>query len=290
MPVFVSVEPAAVCQLRCPECPVGKGERLKVKGERIMPREVWERVLREVSPWVHTIQFFFQGEPLLNPHLAHMIRDAHANRIYTILSTNAQALTPELAHELMRAGLNRIIVSIDGLRPESYGAYRIGGNLEKSLQALRWLREAKQATHARCTIEMQCLRLRTNETEWREMQHRYRELGADCLTLKTAQLYDFEHGHPLMPSDLRYARYEQTKDGTYRLKRRRRIGCLRLWSGVVITTTGEVLPCCYDKHADHALGNIMHESLQAIFHNEKARRFRSQALRFSPAICHNCWQ
>ena len=31
-PMFVSVEPANICQLRCPECPVGKGERRKVKG------------------------------------------------------------------------------------------------------------------------------------------------------------------------------------------------------------------------------------------------------------------
>ena len=26
MPLFVSVEPAAICQLRCPECPVGQAK------------------------------------------------------------------------------------------------------------------------------------------------------------------------------------------------------------------------------------------------------------------------
>ena len=79
MPAFVSVEPAAVCQLRCPECPVGmgKGDRLEEKGERTMPREVWERVLKEVAPYAHTIQYYFQGEPLLNKDLPQMIAEAH---------------------------------------------------------------------------------------------------------------------------------------------------------------------------------------------------------------------
>lgn len=289
MPCFVSVEPSAVCQLRCPECPVGmaNGEGRKAKGERMMSPEVWQRVLREVSPYVHTIQFYFQGEPLLNPHLIDMIRDAHAQGIYTIVSTNAQALTREMASALVESGLDRIIISMDGLTEASYGAYRVGGSLEQTKAALRYLREAKKQSPI---IELQCLRLRTNEHEWAEMRRQYRRLGADRLTLKTAQLYDYEQGHPLMPSDLRYARYEQTADGTYRLRRRRRIGCLRLWSGVVITTTGEVLPCCYDKSGDYAYGNIMRESLRSLFHNEKAQRFRRQALRYEYPICQNCWQ
>ena len=293
MPAFVSVEPAAICQLRCPECPVGMRDTRPAASRdagKYMSPEIWERVLREVSPYVHTIQFFFQGEPLLNKHLARMVRDAHAQYLYTIVSTNAQAMTRETAMELMSAGLSRIIVSIDGLSDESYGAYRVGGSLQKSLQALQWLREAKQACHSRCTIEMQCLKLRTNEHEWPEMRRRYRELGADRLTLKTAQLYDFEHGHPLMPSRASDSRYEQAADGTYRMKQRRRWGCLRLWSGAVITASGEVLPCCYDKSGKYSFGNITEHSLRSLFHNEKARQFRRQVLRFQPAICHNCWQ
>ena len=108
-----------------------------------MAKEVWERVLREAGPYVHTMQFFFQGEPLLHPQLPDMIRDARAYHIYTIVSTNAQAMTPELAQRLMEAGLNRIIVSIDGLSEESYGAYRVGGSLARSIEALRWLHAAQ---------------------------------------------------------------------------------------------------------------------------------------------------
>ncbi len=290
-PMFVSVEPAAICQLHCPECPVGmrKGERLADRVERFMSREVWERVLEQIAPYAHTVQFYFQGEPLLHKDLPQMIREAHERGLYTIVSTNAQALTMEMAEELIKAGLSKIIVSMDGLTEETYAAYRVGGSLEQCMHALSWLREAKERLRGGTTIELQCLRLRSNEHEWREFMKRYKAFGADRLVFKTAQLYDYSDGHPLMPSDERYSRYTKGVDGHYHRKPIGR-GCLRVWSGVVITTTGEVLPCCYDKAHAYAYGNIMKESLETLFGNERALAFRKAALQQSPDICKQCWK
>lgn len=309
-PLFVSVEPASVCQLRCPECPVAFSNRTaltdrpavigaadasalpknqRFPGTPYMTAEVWQRTLEEIKPFVHTVQFFFQGEPLLHPRLSHMIAEAHAEGLYTIVSTNAQAMTQEMAEALVRAGLSRIIVSMDGLTQETYSAYRIGGDIELCYQALRWLREAKERLHAHTTIELQCLRLKTNEHEWATLRRQYKALGADCLTLKTAQLYDYTHGHPLMPSNPRYSRYRQLKDGLYHRKPLGK-GCWRVWSGCVITTTGDVLPCCYDKAHAHAYGNIMNAHLRELFNNAKAQAFRRAAMSEQPAICKECWR
>ena len=288
-PLFVSVEPAAVCQLRCPACPVGKGERLKVKGERTMSLELFRKVLGEVKEYAHTMQFYFQGEPLLNKDLATMIAEAHEAGLYTIVSTNAQAMTEEMAEALVQAGLSRIIVSMDGLTQATYGAYRIGGNIEKAKAALRYLRKAKEQYGGKTVIELQCLRLKTNEHEWKELKRQYKALGADCLSLKTAQLYDYENGHALMPSDTRYSRYEQGADGLYHRKKRAR-GCLRVWSGVVVTTIGEVLPCCYDKSHAYSYGNIQDAPIAELFQNAKALAFRRAAMSEQPKICQECWR
>ena len=295
MPTFVSVEPAAVCQLRCPECPVGvSNSSLTGKGRAgvsspYLSLEVWRRTLDEIKQWALTVQFYFQGEPLLNSHLPDMIAEAHRAGLYTVLSTNAQALTPEMAEALVRAGLDRIIVSMDGLSEETYNAYRIGGSLEKTKAALRYLREAKERLKASTVIELQCLRLRTNEHEWKAFKQQYKSLGADRLVFKTAQLHHYAEGHPLMPSDPRYSRYRKGKDGLYHRKSLRR-GCLRVWSGVVVTTTGEVLPCCYDKSHSYSYGNIMDTPLAELFSNEKARAFRMAAEQEKPQICQECWR
>ena len=294
-PLFVSVEPAAVCQLRCPECPVGRrdnGIPTSRNTDKLLSLDLFRKVLGEVKDYAHTMQFYFQGEPLLNKDLAQMIAEAHEAGLYTIVSTNAQAMTRELAEALVSAGLNRIIVSMDGLTQASYGAYRIGGDVEKAKAALRYLREAKKKLKIedlRLQIELQCLRLKTNEQEWAELKRTYKALGADRLSLKTAQLYDYEHGHDLMPSNPRYSRYEKGSDGLFHRKKRAR-GCLRVWSGVVVTTTGEVLPCCYDKCHAFAYGNLNDAPIAELFKNEKALAFRRAALNEQPKICQECWR
>ena len=215
-----------------------------------------------------------------------MIREAHDAGLYTIVSTNAQALTETLASRLVDAGLDRIIISMDGLTDETYNAYRVGGSLEKCKEALKRLRKAKNRTPV---IELQCLRLKSNEHEWSTFKRVYKSLGADRLTFKTAQLYDYQNGHPLMPSDPRYSRYIQGPDGRYH-RRPLSKACFRVWSGVVVTTSGEVLPCCYDKAHDYAYGNIMTAPLKDLFCSEKARAFRKAAFRQTPQICQECWK
>lgn len=288
LPAFISVEPADFCQLRCPECPVGRGSRQETKGERLMSPDTFERIVQQAQG-VQVMQLYFQGEPLLNPHLPDMIRSAHEAHFYTVTSTNAQALTPDLAEHLIGAGLNRIIVSMDGISESSYQAYRRGGSLQQTMSALRYLSEAKQRLGGHTHIELQCLRLKSNEQEWTEMQRLYKTWGADSLTFKTAQLYDFAHGHPLMPTNPRYSRYRLGKDGLYHITPRHRV-CHRIFTGCVITVTGDVLPCCFDKSKQFVLGNVHQQSLRDIWQGDKARAFRQQVIAHRPsmAMCSNC--
>lgn len=287
LPTFVSIEPAHCCQLRCPDCALGSGQITK---GGLMSMTTFEHVLQQVAPSVHTMQFYFQGEPLLNPDLPQMIALAHKQHIYTIVSTNAQALTPFLAQQLSEAGLNRIIVSIDGFSQESYEQYRVGGDLHKALDGLQYLRQAQRGHQP--WIELQVLRLRSNEHEWTFVRRNYKHMGANQLTFKTAQFIDFENGNELMPTNTKYCRYEKKEDGRYALKQKhtgRFRPCRRLWTGCVITTAGEVLPCCYDKQARYSFGNILQHSLEAVYHSDKAQTFRRQVLFGSRIdICQNC--
>ena len=295
MPSFVSIEPSNRCQLRCPECPVGMRNKIAVgPSARMLSEEELQVILRQTEGCVDTIQFFFQGEPLLNTHLPELITCAHRARVYTIVSTNALAVTPLLARRLMSSGLDRIIVSIDGMSEQSYRQYRVGGSLHKALDGLTMLRQAKDELRSNTHIELQCLRLKSNEHEWAMMRRAYRKMGADSLTLKTAQFYDYEHGHPLMPTNPRYSRYVLGSDGLYHPKNRlhptHRSVCHRLWTGCVIDVEGNVRPCCFDKNGRHILGNIHQQSLREIWNSEGAKQFRHEVMyhRSGIAMCSNC--
>ena len=123
----------------------------------------FRRIVEQVAPYAHTMQLFWQGEPLLNERLPEMVQIARDAGLYTIVSTNAQRLDSPTAMALARAGLSRIIVSLDGWTQQTYEQYRRGGNVEKAKEAVHLLRKAKTQTGARMIIELQCLRLKTNE-------------------------------------------------------------------------------------------------------------------------------
>lgn len=261
------------------------------KGSRLlMPEAIWKKAIAEAAPYAHTVIFHFQGEPLLHPQLHQMIAYAHGLKLYTMLSTNGQLLTEEVVRRITDAGLDRIIVSVDGLTEESYAHYRVGGSLSKTLSGIRYLSDYKRQRGVGPEIVMQCLYLASNEQDWAAMRSRYKELGADRLEMKTAQFYAYETGHPDMPTDPRYSRYVRQSDGRYRLKKRLSNRCYRLWSGCVVTADGAVLPCCFDKDHRYVLGRITDASLPHIMHSDAADRFRLRVLteRKNIAICTNC--
>lgn len=322
-PTFLTIEPANICQLACPQCPVGMAKKDTTGdagGSSHIPFPDYPlSLLTEGFRHAHTVQFYCQGEPLLNPCLPDMIREAAQQGCYTIVSTNAQALDRAMAKRLVMSGLHRIIVSMDGLSQSAYEAYRQGGSVEKVKNALRYLHEEREAARRQRLIsgdypliELQCLLLRSNEREQALMRKTYRLLGADRLTFKTAQFYDYQYGNPLMPTRDRYRRYEQCADGTYRLKRHplRRLWqtltgispCYRLWAGCVLSTNGDVLPCCYDKSHHYPYGNIHTVPLASLFRSKQANDFRRQVIHASsrqtdgsadapqqPEMCQNCW-
>lgn len=287
-PMFISVEPANRCMLHCPECPVGMGV---TNGKSVLFSPLLlQAVLEDNARFMHTVIFHFQGEPLLNDDLPALIRMAKAYNLYTMLSTNGQLLDRSMADRLVASGLDKIIVSVDGFTQASYETYRVGGSLQRALDAIRNLHDSKVVGKAHLEIELQCLRLRSNEKEWGWAKAYYKTLGADRLVFKTAQFYNYESGHPLMPSDERYSRYRKGKEGTYRLKRKLRNRCWRLWSGCVVDVEGNVLPCCFDKERQHAFGNLYGNSLLEIWTGRTADAFRKKLLRNrkQTKICCNC--
>jgi len=92
---------------------------------------MFEKVIDESAWHLLYLTLYFQGEPYLNKKFHHMVRYASVRNIYTATSTNAHFLDDETARATVESGLNRIIISLDGVTQKSYSAYRIGGQLAK---------------------------------------------------------------------------------------------------------------------------------------------------------------
>src|SRR5688572_20082688 len=82
MPLYVSIEPTTSCNLRCPQCPSGLREFSRPIG--MLQAEVFEKTLSQLSKHLHSLTFYFQGEPYLNPSFLKMVKYANGKDVYTI--------------------------------------------------------------------------------------------------------------------------------------------------------------------------------------------------------------
>jgi len=289
MPLSISVEPTTSCNLRCPECPSGLRSFTRPTG-KIEP-ELFQDLLGQLAPWLTNLTFYFQGEPYLHPQFLDMVTMASERKVYTSTSTNGHYLTTEMAVKTVKSGLDAVIVSIDGVTQEVYEQYRIGGSVEKVTTGVRNLVEARHSAGVRNPrIILQFLVVRPNEHEIPAIFRLGRELGADEVRLKTAQIYDHTGGSPLIPQDLRYSRYLPDADGTWRIRSSMENKCWKMWSSCVVTWDGKVLPCCFDKDGTHVMGDLHKQSFREIWFGERYRHFRQRILksRASVDICMNC--
>ncbi|UCG28926.1 MAG: SPASM domain-containing protein [Bacteroidales bacterium] len=287
-PATLSVEPTNRCNLQCPECL--SGSRSLTRNAGFINDQTYDKILSEVSSFVNTLILYFQGEPLLHPDIFNLIRKAHEKKIIVIISSNGHFIDPENARKIVESGLDKIIISLDGMDQEVYTKYRVGGNLGKVKKGIEDLVEWKHRLNSLTPlIIIQFLVLSHNQHQINDVRRWGREIGVNEVQLKSAQLIDFRTGNKLMPDD-RYSRYKRTKDGIFNVKSALKDYCWRTWSTAVITWDGMVVPCCFDKDATHSMGNILDSSFIHIWKDTPYRKFRNTIVtnRKTIPICLNC--
>lgn len=289
LPVALSIEPTTSCNLRCPQCP--SGLRVFSRPTGMLQKEMLSALLPQIKSSVHTLNFYFQGEPYLHPEFLELVKMTLPYNIYTSTSTNAHYLTAETAKATVDSGLKRLIISVDGTTQETYSQYRVGGQLDKVISGTRAMVEAKRQSGSTTPhIVWQFVVFQPNEHQVDEVKKLGKELGVDEVTIKTAQIYDFENGHNLIPTAGKYARYRKNADGNYEIKNQLLNQCWRMWQSSVITWDGKMVPCCFDKDAHYRLGDLKINSLKEVWHSNAYQKFRQAILigRKEIDICKNC--
>lgn len=284
MPATVSLELTSHCNLRCPECASGSGMMLRERG--FMDPALYEKVIRELNPFIWYASLYFQGEPYLHPGFFSFLQLTENTKI--IISTNGHYLGGENAKKTVLSGIHKLIVSLDGMDQQSYSKYRISGNLETVMAGIRNVSLERQRLNSPMKLELQFLVNRFNEHQIAQAESFAREVKAS-LKLKSMQVIDGHDAGEWMPSDEKYARYKTSGD-RFTIKNPMPSRCLRLWLNPVITWDGKVLPCCFDKDADYEMGDLRSETFREIWHGNKFRDFRKMVLtdRKSIPICRNC--
>ena len=289
LPFTLSIEPTTACNLRCPECPSGLRSFTRPTGN--LRKDFFSDLINEIHSHLIYLIFYFQGEPYINPNFLDMVKMASDKKIYTITSTNGHFLNDDNARKTVESGLDRLIISIDGTTQEVYEQYRKEGNLDHVLMGtrnvVRWKKQLQSATPH---IIFQFLVVGPNEHQISDVYDLAREIGVDEVKLKSAQVYDYKNGNHLIPSNEKYARYKKQEDGSYQLKYEVKDECWKMWHSSLITWDGKVVPCCFDKDANHVMGDMRKAAFRDIWRSDAYQQFRQSIIRGRKQIdiCANC--
>lgn len=284
MPVALGVELTNNCNLACPECNSGSGLMSRQRG--YMSIDLFAGILNELNPYLLNLNLYFQGEPMLHPKFFSFIRKSAG--IHTTVSTNGHFIDRKNAEELIRSGLGKLIISLDGMKQDTYSEYRRNGDLEKVISGIEYLAEARRRISSKLKIEIQFLVNRINEEQIEEARMFSSRNSIDFI-LKSMQVINPESQEKWIPSESSFSRYEKRFD-KYSIKNKFPNRCSRLWFNPVVTWNGKVLPCCFDKDADHIMGDLNEEKFRDIWTGPRYRLFRRNVLsqRNSIEICRNC--
>ena len=285
MPLAAGLEFTNVCNLRCPECPSGSDKLTRARG--FMTEKLFDKFITEAAPYLHNINLYFQGEPMLHPLFFDFIEKCGNTRI--TVSTNGHFLSEENSRKLAESAISKLIVSLDGMDSSSYSRYRVGGDFDLVLAGIRSVSREISKIKSSVKLEIQFLVNRYNEFQMPAVRQFAKEVKAS-LKLKSMQVMNCERIEEWMPENEKFRRYRKNENGIFKLNNSYNNSCLRLWTNPVITWDGKVVPCCFDKDADHVMGDLNKESLRGIWHGEKFKSFRDAVLRNRQAIeiCRNC--
>ncbi|MBI5155310.1 SPASM domain-containing protein [Candidatus Poribacteria bacterium] len=267
-PLYIFLESASPCNLKCPMCPTGLGQVDRPPG--FLGTALAEKLAGEIRHKPEYVGLWLAGEPLMNRELAECIRIFRRRDFTVRLHTNATLLTEKKSRELIESGLNWISFSFDGFDPETYAKLRRGGNYEKTLDNLmtflRLKREMRSATPFTVIQMVQPFE------GWEKHPYGFHpETPANVRKLFEGLPVDhFEtilahgwagqiEGEAITPN--------MTGVG-------QRTSCRIPYTDITFTWNGDAVSCCGDLNAANVFGNLRERSLEDIWNGPEYQKFR----------------
>ena len=279
-PAKLMIEPANTCNLNCAACPVGNGEIKKTKGKLTFGD--FKKIINEAGPYLYQLTLWNWGEPFLNPEIDRMVKYAVRQGIFVITSTNGHFLEGDWPKKIVLSGLDEIIIALDGLSQETLEKYRRGADFEKVVSGIkRLVEEKRKKASLKPVIQLQFIVMKHNQSELGKLKSFGKEIGVNKIVVKSfgANL-DINRFKDFEP-DKKYSRYKNRMSV--------KSFCRQLWFSLNINYDGTAVPCCYDPHEKHILGNVFQEGVKKVWQGEKMLEFRRKLInREKIDICRQC--
>lgn len=278
-PEVFQVELTNHCPMTCVMCPRTYNMS---RALGYMDAALYEKIVNEISKFSSRIFLHHFGDSLMHPELPTLIRSAAQHDIKTFLSTNPILLTNDRARGIVDSGLHELVISLDGVSPETNLAIRgrAASDVARAEEQIEFLLQYRQRqSRKKPRIILQFVRQKMNLHEYQAWIEKWRSVeGIDHIKVKSFVSWD---GHEQKINALRPELTAEPNE----------IVCDKPWTSVTILWDGRVVPCCFDYDGLFVLGDLREQTLDQIWRGEAMTSLR-QAHRdrnlSDIRLCKNC--
>ena len=311
-PASLFIEPTNLCNLKCSMCPQssvgferGHGLSQPLQNSNsvgaatvrahpdesdigltpavekgYMDFELYKNIIDESLKFGKRTTIFFHkdGEPLLHPRLPEMIEYAVNKKAayQTHLSTNAILLEGKMMEDILKSGIDSIIINVDAATEETYRKIKRVPGFDKVEENIKNFIETKKKLNlAKPLIRVKLIPLEENLGEVEAFKKRWNRLADEVVISREFSWPGFMRKENDAPG--------YTSNGRY--------PCISLWLALAINWDGTVSVCCIDFYHRGILGNLRESTINEIWKGEKLKAIRVAHLdgKFnSVSVCSDC--
>ena len=264
-PAEARLDVSSRCQLDCVLCPVSSRKGRPFIGRGVMPVADFVEFI-DKNPQIRIIELGNSGEVFLNPDLPAILRYARKKGVATRIAegSNLNDASDEALEALVRYGVAVLRVAIDGATQETYGKYRVGGELKKVLGNVQRINAYKKQYGSRLPrLILQFITFPHNEHEIKKIAVMARAMDMDInLKLNVFNGYPPLQNHRQLTEWLGYSNKDSYLEKTGKIYLREI--CLQLWRSPQVNWDGRLLGCSGNKsvsYAEYALGRAFEREI-----------------------------
>jgi len=287
-----------------------------------MTLDDFKRIVSQMPKSLKQVTIQGTGEPLLNKDLVAMIEFTRAQGFRSYFNTNLLPLTNEMADRLVAAGHDEIMVSIETANQDRYADIRRNGTLERFLENLRKIKQAKdRAGSSKPELSACCILMKHTLGDIPELVAMLKQYGVTKMQIADMCTYP-EYQGPLTLADgsdlrdqslsatmsekdvwdavarikeLSSADFEITVPGEWgglKIEQPRNgtiLTCAELWKVPFVKTNSEMATCCWAPQ--FVMGDFKTQTFEEIWFGKAYRGMRLSHLSNNPPEhCRKCQQ
>ena len=287
IPIRMCIELTNRCNLNCPFCLVGQQNSKEFTAHDELDRDMGgmnidlcKKIIIDAKKFgIKEINLTFQGEPLMYKRkwFVELVKICKQEGLKSIVYTNGLLLEPDYSRLIIKAGMEELRFSVDGITQEVYELNRVGGKFETVFQNMKDMVNIAKEENSNIKLIWQFIALKNNEKQIGKANSMADEIGIN-FEVKT-----FAESVPESASeDIKYRR---------KLKL---LPCTDIYDQVMVYWNGDVVACCYDLEGDEIMGNLGKNTIEKIWNGEKYKNFRKRlkdsvfSPELQPKFCKGC--